>query len=126
ADNFFIFGLNAEEVADLRRAAAEGGHAIARSPALSEVLEMIETGVFSPDERDRFTMLTNRLRGSDQYMVVADFDAYWQAQRDVDRRWRQPGDWAATCARNIAGMGWFSADRAIDDYATSVWRAHFL
>jgi starch phosphorylase len=125
ADNFFLFGHTADEVAQLRRAALDGGRAIAPSPALNEVLEMIETGVFSPGEPERFAMLTDRLRGSDQYMVVADFDAFWQAQRDVDERWRKPGDWATACVRNIAGMGWFSADRAINEYASLVWRARF-
>ncbi len=120
-DNLFIFGLRADEVAEQRRAA----RTIAPSPALSEVLEMIGTGVFSPGERDRFAMLTDRLRGADQYMVVADFDAYWGAQRAVDELWRRPDDWARTCILNIAGMGWFSADRAINDYARSVWRASF-
>jgi starch phosphorylase len=120
-DNLFIFGLTADEVAEQRRAE----RASAPSPALSEVLKMIETGVFSPGEPDRFAMLTDRLRGADQYMVVADFDAYWQAQRAVDELWRKPDDWAKTCIRNIAGMGWFSADRAINDYARSVWRASF-
>ena len=65
------------------------------------------------------------LRRTDHYMVVADFDAYWQAQRNVDALWRQPADWAAAGIRNIAGMGWFSADRAINEYARSVWRARF-
>lgn len=86
---------------------------------------MIETGVFSPGERDRFAMLTDRLRGADPYMVIADFDTYWQAQREVDALWRKPAAWAGACIRNIAGMGWFSADRAIDEYARSVWQAQF-
>jgi starch phosphorylase len=125
ADNIFIFGLAADEVAEQRRAALDGARTIVPSPALSEVLEMIETGIFSPGEPDRFAMLTNRLRGADQYMVVADFDAYWQAQREVDALWRKPAGWASTCVRNIAGMGWFSADRAINEYARLVWRASF-
>jgi len=125
ADSMFIFGLTAEEVADQRRAALEGCRTITPSPALREVLEMIETGVFSPGEPDRFLMLTDRLREADPYMVVADFDSYWQAQREVDALWRDPAGWARACLRNIAGMGWFSADRAIDQYAKSVWRAEF-
>ena len=125
ADNMFIFGLKADEVAEQHRAAFEGRRSIAPSPALREVLEMIETGVFSPGERDRFAMLTDRLRGADPYMVIADFDTYWQAQREVDALWRKPAAWAGACIRNIAGMGWFSADRAIDEYARSVWQAQF-
>ena len=125
ADNLFVFGLGADEVARLRRAALDGARTIAPSPALSEVLEMIETGLFSPGEPHRFAMLTDRLRRSDDYMVVADFDSYWQAQRGVDELWRKPDAWAGACIRNIAGMGWFSADRAINEYARSVWRARF-
>jgi starch phosphorylase len=108
-----------------RRYALDGARMIAPSPALSEALLMIETGFFSRDEPHRFAMLTDRLRRSDDYMVVADFDAYWQARRAVDALWRKPADWAGACIRNIAGMGWFSADRAINEYARSVWRARF-
>jgi starch phosphorylase len=125
ADDIFIFGLLADEVGELRRAALDDLRTIVPSPALSEVLRMIETGVFSPGEPQRFAMLTDSLRRTDHYLVVADFDAYWQAQRKVDELWRRPGDWAASCIRNIAGMGWFSADRAINEYARSVWRARF-
>lgn len=115
--NIFIFGLRAEEVAQRRCNACR-----LVSPRLSEVLEMIETGVFSPGDPHRFALLTNGLRRRDDYMLVADFDAYWQAQRAVDALWRKPDDWAAACVRNIAGMERFSADRAIGDYARSVWR----
>lgn len=116
-DNIFIFGLRAEEVAQRRCNACR-----LVPPRLSEVLEMIETGVFSPGDPHRFALLTNGLRRRDDYMLVADFDAYWQAQRAVDALWRKPDDWAAACIRNIAGMERFSADRAVGDYARSVWR----
>src|SRR5207248_5889774 len=79
ADNMFIFGLTADEVAEQRRAALEGRQTIAPSRALTEVLEMIETGVFSPGQPDRFAMLTDRLREADQYMLVADFDEIGRA-----------------------------------------------
>jgi starch phosphorylase len=121
ADNIFIFGLRADEVAERR----QGARRIAPSPALAEVLEMIETGVFSPGEPRRFQMLTDALRHGDHYMIAADFDSYWQAQRRVDALWRQPDEWARMCIRNIAGMGWFSSDRSIADYAKSVWHARF-
>ena len=123
ADNIFIFGLLADEVATLRRAGLDGAREILPSPMLCEVLETIESGVFSPGEPQRFAALTEPLRRSDNYMVAADFDAYWAAQRRVDALWRSPADWATRCLFNIAGMGWFSADRAIDEYAKSVWRA---
>ena len=125
ADTIFIFGLLADEVAALRQAGREGRRAIVPSAALGEVLEMIEGGVFSPGEPDRFQPLTHILRHSDPYMIVADFDSYWRAQRRADAMWRTPDVWSAACMRNIAGMGWFSADRAIGEYAKSVWDARF-
>jgi glycogen phosphorylase len=125
ADNIFIFGLLADEVAELRQAARDGCRMISPSPALNEVLEMIEGGLFSPGERDRFEPLTQSLRHGDHYMIVADFDTYWRAQRRADEMWRDPDAWSAACVRNIAGMGWFSADRAIGEYAKTVWHARF-
>jgi starch phosphorylase len=125
ADNIFIFGLLAQEVAELRRQALADKRVIAPSPALAEVLEMIETGLFSPDEPQRFQMLTERLRRSDDYMVVADFDSYTAAQRRVEALWCDQAGWTETSIRNIAGMAWFSADRAIREYARHVWRAAF-
>jgi glycogen phosphorylase len=122
ADNIFIFGLLAEEVAQLRRDVLDGTRAIVLPPALSETLHMIETGVFSTDEPHRFAALTDSLRRSDDYMIVADFESYWETQRKADSLWRNPGGWAKACVRNIAGMEWFSADRAIKEYAKSVWR----
>jgi glycogen phosphorylase len=125
ADNIFIFGLRADEVAELRRQGQDGRRRIAPSAALAEVIEMIETGVFSPGEPHRFHMLTHPMRHGDHYMIVADFDSYWQAQRQVDASWHRSEEWARMCIRNIAGMSWFSADRAIGDYAKSVWHARF-
>ncbi len=54
-------------------------------------------------------------------MVAADFDAYWNAQREVDRLWRT-ADWWRTAILNTARMGWFSSDRAIREYASDIWR----
>ena len=125
ADNIFIFGLLADEVAGLRRSALDGVREITPSPELCEVLDMIETGAFSPGEPDRFAMLTENLRRTDNYMTIADFDSYWAAQRAVDALWIRPDAWSAACLRNIAGMGAFSADRAIGEYARTVWDAKF-
>jgi starch phosphorylase len=125
ADNIFIFGLLADEVAERRRATDDARRTITLSPVLTEVIEMIEAGVFSPTEPDRFKMLTEPLRRADHYMIAADFDSYWRAQRKADELWAEPDAWAASCLRNIAGMGWFSADRAIGEYAKSVWHARF-
>ncbi|MNG19661.1 Maltodextrin phosphorylase [compost metagenome] len=56
-------------------------------------------------------------------MVCADFDAYWDAQRQVDRRWQNGSKWWRSAVLNTARMGWFSSDRTIREYAEEIWQA---
>jgi starch phosphorylase len=121
ADNMFIFGLEAEAVAEHRRAGLDAGASIAASPVLAQVLDAIESGAFSPDEPDRYRALTNVLRYQDYFMVCADFDAYLAIQRDIAALWRQPVAWWRSGILNTAGVGWFSSDRAIGEYAAKIW-----
>jgi len=121
AENMFIFGLEAEAVAERRRASLDAEDLITASPVLTEVLDAVGSGVFSPDEPDRYRGLVEQLRHHDYFMVCADFDAYYAAQRDIDALWRQPPTWWRTGILNTAGVGWFSSDRAIREYAAEVW-----
>jgi starch phosphorylase len=54
-------------------------------------------------------------------MVAADFEAYREAQREVDELWQSPPKWCRAALLNIAGMAWFSSDRAIAQYAEEIW-----
>ncbi|WMW58896.1 glycogen/starch/alpha-glucan phosphorylase [Agrobacterium pusense] len=122
-DNIVIFGMTADEVA---RARAEGHNPraiIEGSSELSQALSSIASGVFSPDDRSRFAGLIDGIYNSDWFMVAADFDAYADAQREVDAIWSNPDSWYAKTVRNTARMGWFSSDRTIRQYATEIWRA---
>ena len=122
ADNIFIFGLTTEEVEARRRDGQHGAADVARSPRLREVLEAIEGGAFSPDDRDRYKDLCAGIRGTDYFMVAADFDSYYDAQRRVAERWRDPAAWFRSAVLNTARMGWFSSDRTIAEYAEDIWR----
>ena len=122
ADNIFIFGLTAPEVAERRKRGLEANETIAASTALSDAITAIETGVYSPDQRHRFANVTNALRYSDYYMVAADFDAYYAAQRRVEDMWLAKPRWARSSIVNTANMGWFSSDRAISEYAEEIWK----
>jgi starch phosphorylase len=122
AENIFIFGLRAEEVIQRRRAGLHANSAIASSPQLAEAIEAIETGIFSPDDVDRFAPLMNALRESDYYMVTADFDAYCATQRSVERLWLSASDWTRATMLNIARMAWFSSDRTVGEYAQDIWK----
>ena len=125
AENIFIFGLRAEEVEERRRASLQASSVIAASPKLAEAIETIETGVFSPDDANRFAALMNALRHSDYYMVTVDFDAYYGTQRSVERLWLSTFDWTRASMLNIARMAWFSSDRTIGEYAQDIWKVPF-
>jgi starch phosphorylase len=118
--NLFIFGMNAEEVVQRRASGLDATETIARSPVLSRVIESIDRGEFSPDDRARFAPIAHSLRYLDHYLVSADFDDYHRTQWDVDERWTSD-DWVTSSILNTARMGWFSADRTIRDYADDVW-----
>ena len=121
SENLFVFGLKTDEVAERRSAGFEGRMAADASPALARVLGALEDGTFSPDEPARYQALAPDIRGFDPFMVAADFDAYWQAQRAVDAEWREPASWWRKSVLNTARTGWFSSDRAIRGYAADIW-----
>jgi starch phosphorylase len=121
--DIFIFGLTAEQVAERRARGIDATETIAASPILSEVLDAVESGVFSPDDAGRYRGLVNALRHHDWFLVTADFDDYWRTQRRIDERWRQPDGWWRSAVLNTANMGYFSSDRSIREYAEQIWRA---
>jgi glycogen phosphorylase len=121
AENMLIFGLTADQVAERRAAGIDAAATIAASSVLSDVLNAVETGVFSPDDRNRYRGLVDNLRHHDYFMVAADFDAYWSTQRAVGALWLDRSAWCRMAILNTARMGWFSADRAVMDYARNIW-----
>jgi len=121
-DNIFIFGLTTEQVEKRRREGWRGEQAVEGSRRLEEALEQIEKGVFSPDDPDRYRDLVADLRGSDWFMVAADFDSYYTTQRRVGARWRDKSAWWRSAVLNTANVGWFSSDRTISEYAEEIWR----
>ncbi|BCH63840.1 MULTISPECIES: glycogen/starch/alpha-glucan phosphorylase [Rhizobium/Agrobacterium group] len=122
-DNIFIFGMTAEEVGKVRAEGHTPRPIIERSRELSQALAAIASGVFSPDDRDRFASLVDGLYNHDWFMVAADFDAYATAQRQVDAVWTDQSLWQSKAILNTARMGWFSSDRTIRQYTADIWRA---
>jgi starch phosphorylase len=121
SDNIFIFGMTTEEVEARRRQTIDSGDVIARSSVLQEVLTAVENGNFSPDDPGRYRGLIEAIRYHDYFMVAADFDDYYQRQRDVASTWRRTAEWRRSAVLNTAGMGFFSSDRSIRDYASELW-----
>ncbi len=120
-ENLFIFGMTASEVYERRKKGIDAQETIAASPVLREVLHAVGTGVFSPDDTHRYEQLVNTLTYYDHFMVTADFDAYYAAQRQADARWRDAKSWWQSAIINTATMAWFSSDRAIRQYAEEIW-----
>jgi starch phosphorylase len=120
-ENIIIFGMTAPEVRARRAKGIDARATIAATPVLREVLNSIASGVFSPDDRGRFAGLVDALTYHDHFMVSADFDAYYKAQRTVEARWRDRKSWWRASVLNTAQVGWFSSDRAIREYADEIW-----
>ncbi|KTT32219.1 maltodextrin phosphorylase [Pseudomonas oryzihabitans] len=123
AEHMFIFGLKAAEVEERQRSGGISSDIIENSPRLSQVLAGLRGGQFSPEDPARYNSLLDVLTWHDRFLVCADFDAYWDAQRQVETRWQQPDKWWQSAVINTASMGWFSSDRTIREYATEIWKA---
>jgi starch phosphorylase len=121
-DNIFIFGKLAHEVAAIRAAGYQPMRIYEGNPQLKAVLDSIAAGAFSPDEPARYRPLVDSLLwGGDHYLLLADYEAYVAAQARVDALYLDPQAWARKAIANVAGMGPFSADRTIREYAAQIW-----
>ena len=120
-DNIFIFGLTAAEVEASRAKGIDAREAIAASPRLSDALQAMAMGAFSPDDPNRYAQLVDTLTYYDHFLISKDFDAYWDAQLLVEARWRDQKAWRRAAILNTARVAWFSSDRAIREYAQEIW-----
>ena len=118
----FLFGLDAAQAQALRHGGWRPAEAVAADPRLDRVLQAIAGGTFSPLEPARYAGLVQELLHRDAYLVLADFDAYLAAQARVDALYGNPHEWARRALITVSGMGHFSADRAVAEYAQRIWR----
>ncbi|MBF9194936.1 glycogen/starch/alpha-glucan phosphorylase [Microvirga sp. BT290] len=121
ADNIFIFGMTAEEVETYRKAQMHRDRS-RWSPRFERAINLMTSGIFSPDDPHRFDTLAHALSSDDAFMVAADFDSYWATQRRVDELWQQPSAWSRASVLNTSRVGWFSSDRTIREYADEIWK----
>jgi glycogen phosphorylase len=120
-ENIFIFGMTTPEALALRSSGYRPQDYYYRYPELKQVLDQISSGMFSPGNSGLFRPLVDNLLNSDYYLLLADFDAYLDAQADVDRLYMMPEEWARKSILNTASMGKFSSDRTIGEYARDIW-----
>ena len=120
-ENFFLFGLTADQVLERQRANIPGRVAYEADPELREAVNLIAEGFFCPEERDLFKPLVDSLLGRDEYLVMTDFAAYAACQREVGVAFQDEDTWSRKAALNIARVGSFSSDRTVDEYAREIW-----
>jgi starch phosphorylase len=126
AENFFLFGLTAEQVAQ-QRAAYRPWDTYFGNPAVRRALDAIAGGEFNREAPGLFAPIRDWLtRETDPYMLMADIGSYLEAQERVDALWRMPPAWTRATILNIARMGYFSSDRAVREYAERIWRVASL
>jgi len=124
AENFFLFGLSAQEVAERKRAGYDPRSIHGADPRLSRALELVWSGALCPGEPDAFQPVVRALLdGGDQYMLLADFDSYVACQERVSGAFRDQENWSRMSILNVARMGRFSSDRTVREYAEEIWGA---
>jgi starch phosphorylase len=122
AENIFIFGLTTTEVAAKKASGYNPRDYYDANPELKNVLDMIGNGYFSVDEPDRYqSIVDNLLNKGDQYLLLADYASYIDAQEQVSKLYKNQDEWTRIAILNVANMAKFSSDRAIGDYAKNIW-----
>ncbi|MGB3298144.1 MAG: glycogen/starch/alpha-glucan phosphorylase [Phormidesmis sp.] len=121
ADNFFLFGLEAHEVAELKASGYNPRRYYEENEDLKAVVDLIGSGVFSSGDTELFKPLTNNLLNQDRFMVLADYQAYVDCQAEVSRAYQDQDKWVRMSILNAARMGKFSSDRSIQEYCDQIW-----
>jgi glycogen phosphorylase len=122
AENFFLFGLTAEQVQELKSRGYRPGEYYARNAELRGVLDFIASGALAGRDAELFRPLVDNLLKDDPFLVLADYEAYVECQEQVSALWRDQGAWTRKAILNVARMGKFSSDRSIRDYCEQVWK----
>ena len=123
AENFFLFGMNAQEVVRLRMEGYRPEDVYHSQPDLKEVIDLIRGGFFSRGNTELFRSLIDGLLYHDPYMVLADFRSYVDCQRSVSRAYEDHEHWTRMSILNVARCGKFSSDRTIRQYLSEIWHA---
>ncbi len=122
AENFFLFGLTAPDIAKLKSSGYRPRDYYERDPLLREVLDGLSNGTFSGGDRELFQPLVNELLNRDTYMVLADFRAYTDTQAEAGSAFQDAARWTRMSILNTARSGVFSSDRAIRQYCEEIWK----
>lgn len=121
-ENFFLFGLNAQQVSSMQAEGYRPRTFYEKSPILREVIDGLASGRFSKGDRNLFAPMVNDLLSNDRYFVLADFDDYARAQAEAGHIFCDSKRWSRMSVLNTARSGKFSSDRAIRQYCKDIWK----
>jgi len=122
-ENFFLFGLTAQEVQDLLRRGYRPRDFYEQNAELRAVLDLVNGGFFEPEHPELFRPLVQSLLDHDPYLLLADFASYADCQQRVEQAFVDKERWTKMAILNVARMGKFSSDRTIREYAEQIWKA---
>ncbi|VWX58679.1 glycogen phosphorylase [Burkholderiales bacterium 8X] len=123
AENIFIFGNTTPQVAEIRAGGYQPRQIYEANVELRKVLDAIRDGMFSPAEPARYHGVFDSLvNWGDHYLLLADYASYVETQGKVDALYKDADAWTRMAILNVAGMGAFSSDRTIAEYAHEIWR----
>lgn len=122
AENFFLFGLTAEEVLDLKARGYDPMDYYSRNVELKEAIDAIAQGHFSNGDTELFQPLIDSLMNHDQYMLFADYQSYIECQKKVSHAYKDRDNWTRMSILNSARTGKFSSDRTIREYCEEIWQ----
>jgi glycogen phosphorylase len=121
-ENFFLFGLTADQVANLKAQGYNPKDCYHSDVELKRVIDVINTGLFAHGDKELFRPLTDHLLYHDEYLLMADYRSYVDCQEEVNRAFQDSARWTRMSIINTARMGKFSSDRAIHEYARKIWK----
>jgi len=122
-DNFFLFGLTEPEVEEVVAQGYRPSAFYESNLHLRRALDLIASGVFSGGDRSTFEPIVSNLLYDDRFLVLADYQAYLDAQERVEKAYAKPDAWTRSTVLNVARSGFFSSDRSMRDYLDRIWHA---
>jgi starch phosphorylase len=125
-DNFFLFGLTAEQVYELKAKGYDPKQYYDSDPELREAVDQISSGSFSGGDRNLFKPLVDSLLHGDPYLLFADYRSYMESQEQVSLAYKDQAKWTRMSILNVARMGKFSSDRSIKEYCDEIWKVRPL
>ncbi|MEB3289410.1 MAG: glycogen/starch/alpha-glucan phosphorylase [Leptolyngbya sp.] len=123
AENFFLFGLTADQVVDLKAQGYNPYSYYQANPLLKDAIDLIASGHFSQGDGNLFKPLLDKLLYQDPYLLLADYQSYLDCQHTVGEAYSDAKNWTRMSILNAIRMGMFSSDRSIRDYCAGIWKA---